>query len=184
MAYSKESGWNSPRRRDFELLAERLLKGTKIETSAMKYGLEHEDEVAQFYAKHFNRDVVKVGFVINPSVPHLGCSPDRRVYDPSENSPWGLFEIKCSMKEELKDVEYLQKNPTTGAYSLRRSHQHYYYQVIGCLGLTGEGWFEYFVQCKKEFHYERIYQDTELFSIIAENLHQFYFCYYLPLSVA
>ena len=107
MAYSEESGWNSPRRRDFELLAERLLKGTKIQTAAMKYGLE--DEVAQFYAKHFNRDVVKVGFVINPSVPHLGCSPDRRVYDPSENSPWGLFEIKCSMKEELKDVEYLQK---------------------------------------------------------------------------
>lgn len=106
-----------------------------------------------------------------------------RVYDPSANPPWGRFEIKCSMKEELKDVEYLQKDPTTGAYSLKRSHQ-YYFQLIGCLGITGEGWSEFFVQCKKEFHYERIYPDQELFSEIAQKLHQFYFTYYLPLSVA
>ena len=171
------------RRKDFEVLAERLLKGTKLQTAAMKYGLEHEDEVAQFYVKHFKRDVFKVGFVINPSVPHLGCSPDRRVYDPSANPPWGLFEIKCSMKEELKDVEYLQKDPTTGAYSLKKSHKHYY-QLIGCLGLTAEVWSEFFVQCKKEFHYERIHHDAELFYGITQKLYQFYFNYYLPLSVA
>ena len=74
----------------------------------MKYGLQNEDEVAEFYAQHFGRNVLKVSFVINPSVPHLGCSPDRRVYDPSESSSWGLFEIKCSIAEELKDVKYLK----------------------------------------------------------------------------
>ena len=87
-------------------------------------------------------------------MPHLGCSPDRRVYDPSANPPWVLFEIKCSMNE-VKDVEYLQKYPTTGAYSLKRNHKHY--QLIGCLGLTGEVWSEFFVQCKKEFHYVKEY---------------------------
>ena len=44
----------------------------------MKYGLQHEDEVEQFYAQNFGGSVFKVGFVINPRVPHLGCSPDRR----------------------------------------------------------------------------------------------------------
>ena len=97
------------RQKDFEVLAARLLKGTKIQTAAMKYGLQHEDEVAEFYAQHFGRNVFKVGFVINPSVPHLGCSPDRRVYDPSKSSSWGLFKIKYSMAEELKDVKYLKK---------------------------------------------------------------------------
>lgn len=57
------------RRNDFEGLAKRLLKGKKVQTAAMKYGLEHEDEVAQFYANYFNRNVFKVGFIINPSVP-------------------------------------------------------------------------------------------------------------------
>ena len=31
--------------------------------------------------------------MINSIVPHLGFSPDRRVYDPSESSPWGPFAI-------------------------------------------------------------------------------------------
>lgn len=97
------------RQKDFEVLATRLLKGTKIQTAAMKYGLEHEDEVAQFYLQNFGRSVFKVGFVINPRLPHLGCSLDRREHDPSESSPWGLFEIKCSMAEELKDIKYLKK---------------------------------------------------------------------------
>ena len=114
------------RQKDVEALAARLLKGTKIQTAAMKYGLQHEDEVAEFYAQHFGRNVFKVGFVINPSVPHLGCSPDRRVYDPSESSSRGLFEIKCSMAEELKDVKYLKKSPITGVYSLKKSHQYFF----------------------------------------------------------
>ena len=104
----------------------RLLKETKIQTAAMKYGLQHEDEVAEFYVQHFGQNVFKVGFVINPSVPHLGCSPDRRVYDPSESSSWGLFEIKCSMAEELKDVKYLKKSPITGVYSLKKRHQYFF----------------------------------------------------------
>ena len=114
------------RQKDFEALAARLLKRTKIQTAAMKYGLQHEDEVAEFYAQHFGRNVFKVGFLINPSVPHLGCSPDRRVYDPSESSSWGFFEIKCCMAEELKDVEYLKKSPITGVYSLKKSHQYFF----------------------------------------------------------
>ncbi|KAK2564580.1 hypothetical protein P5673_012037 [Acropora cervicornis] len=89
-----------------------------LQTAAMKYGLQHEDEVVEFYAQHFGRNVVKVGFVIDPSVPHLGCSPDRRVYDPSESSSWGLFEIKCSMAEELKDVKYLKKKVLLQEFTL------------------------------------------------------------------
>lgn len=86
----------------------------------MKYVLQHEDEVAEFYAQHFGRNVFKVGFLINPSVPHLDCSPDRRGYDPSESSSWGLFEIKCSMAEELKDVKYFKKALLQGFAPLKR----------------------------------------------------------------
>ena len=55
---------------------------------------------------------------------------------------------------------------------------------MGCVGLTGEGWSDFFLQCKREFHYERIYYDAEFFSNMMEKLNLFYFCYYLPALVA
>ena len=54
-----------------------------LQTAAMRYGIQHEDEAANQYADQFGRDVYPVGFLINPSLPHVGCSPDKRVYDPS-----------------------------------------------------------------------------------------------------
>jgi len=58
--------------------------------------------------------VYSVGLVINPSVPHLACSPDRRVYDTTEEDPWGLLEIKSSMAE----LNYPKFHEQNGKYSL------------------------------------------------------------------
>ncbi|XP_028517970.1 uncharacterized protein LOC114576096 [Exaiptasia diaphana] len=87
------------RRKDFDTLSKRLLKGKFIQTAAMKYGIQNEDVAAKLYTKKFARETHKVGFLINPSVPHLGCSPDRRVHDNSEAQPWGLLEILKDLKE-------------------------------------------------------------------------------------
>ena len=62
-----------------------------MQTAAMRYGIQHEDEAANQYANQFVRVVYLVGFVINPSLPCLECSPDRRVSNPPENEPWGLL---------------------------------------------------------------------------------------------
>ena len=75
-----------------------------MQTAAMRYGIYHEDEAGNQYADQSGREVYPVGFVINPSFPHLGCSPDRKVYDPSENDPWGLLEIKYSTSDCLCDL--------------------------------------------------------------------------------
>ena len=84
----------------------------------MKYGIEHEEEAAQQYVQQFGRIFFfPVGFVINPSLSHLGCSPDRRVYDATENPSWGLLEIKCSMSDYLLDLKYLKVNGRSGTYS-------------------------------------------------------------------
>ena len=55
---------------------------------------------------------------------------------------------------------------------------------MGCLGPSGEGWSEFFVQWKKEFHHERIYYDANFFADMLEKLNLFYFSHYLPASVA
>lgn len=170
------------RRKDFESLSDRILNGKVIQTAAMKYGILHEDEAAQLYAREFGRDVYKVGFVINPSVHHLGCSPDRRVYDPSEESPWGLLEIKCSPAERLHNLQYLKLNEMSGKYQLKKVHA-YYFQVMGCLGLTGSSWGDFFVFCRQEFHCERIYFDADSFSAMIDKLNLFYFNFHLLSSV-
>lgn len=99
----------------------------------------HEDEAANKYADKFGRAIYPVGFVINPSLSHLGCSPHRRVYDPSENEPWGLLEIKCSPSDYLSGLMNLKHSGRTGAHILRKTHA-YYYQTMGCIGLTSSTW--------------------------------------------
>ena len=144
----------------------------------MTYGIEHEEEVAQQYVQQFGRNVFPVGFVINPSLPHLGCSRDRRVYDATENPSWGLLEIKCSMSDYLSYLKYLKVNERSGTYSLRKTHA-YYYQAMGCIGLTGSAREDVFVYCRKEFHSERIYYDADNFSEMLEKLNMFYFNFHL-----
>lgn len=99
----------------------------------------HEDDAANKYADKFGRAIYPVGFVINPSLSHLGCSPRRRVYDPSENEPWGLLEIKCSLSDYLSGLMNLKHSGRTGAHILRKTHA-YYYQTMGCIGLTSSTW--------------------------------------------
>lgn len=89
-----------------------LAQGKTIQTASMKYGIDHEDEAAQQYSQHFGRDVYSVGLVINPSVPHLACSPDRRVYDATEEDPWGLLEIKLSSMSKMANILSRNLMPT------------------------------------------------------------------------
>ena len=166
------------RRKDHEALSFMLAQGKTIQTASMKYGIDHEDEAAQQYSQHFGRDVYSVGLVINPSVPHLACSPDRRVYDATEEDPWGLLEIKSSMADNLSELNYLKLHEQNGKYSLKKSHA-YYYQVMGCMGLTGSKWEDFYVSCKQEFHFERVYFDADFFSNMLDKLNLCYFSFHL-----
>ena len=76
-------------------------------TVAMKYGLKHEEEAAKTYMSHFSLKISRVGIDINLSCPYLGCSPDRMVYDNSEDDRFGLLEIKCPMKASFTECDYL-----------------------------------------------------------------------------
>lgn len=109
----------------------------------MSYGITHDDEVANQYADRFGRAVYPVVFAINHSLPHLGCSPGRKVCDPSENNPWGLLEIKYSPSDYFSDLNYLKHKGRTGSYSLKESRE-YYYQTMECIGLTGSAWEDFF----------------------------------------
>ena len=145
------------RKQNFDFLSQRLINGNILNTASVRQGIIHEEEAAQAYSQVSGNGILPVGLIVNPSVPHLGSSPDRRVYDPTEVSPWGLLELKCTMHEQLSELNYLKLNEAEGKYYLKKNHAHYY-QVMGCLGLSGCEWEDIYVQCSGSggYHLERI----------------------------
>lgn len=65
------------------------------------------------------------GIVINPFSCWLAASPDRKVYCPERNPPFGLLEIKCPVAESLTEVKCLQN--INGMFSLKKNDNYYYY---------------------------------------------------------
>lgn len=63
-----------------------------------------------------------VGFVVHPDEPHLGTSPDGRVYDPTENPPFGLAEVKCPDVDDISQVTHIQFD--NGQAKLKESHKY------------------------------------------------------------
>lgn len=50
---------------------------------------------------------------------------------------------------------------------------------MGCIGLIGSVWEDFFVYCCKEFYCERIYYDVDYFFEMFEKFNMFYFNFYL-----
>lgn len=169
------------RQKDFEGLADRLVKTKPIQTKAMRYGIEHEHVAAKHYAAVNGSNVYLSGFVVNPSAPHLGASPDRKVCDPGVFPQYGLLEIKCPDVDSYVECKYLKQS--NGTHALKRSHA-YYYQIMGQMGLSGMEWCDLFVEARTDFHLERIQFDQQKWLEMKEKLDAFFFMYFLPLLVS
>lgn len=171
------------RQADFSSLAERLHSGKVVRTPAMQRGIDLEDEASTSYAYCRGVSIFKIGLVINPSAPHLGCSPDRLVYDPTEEEhKWGLLEIKCPDKDWYRECKFL-KTTKNGDYTLKKVHE-FYYQVTGQMGITGFQWCDFYVYCREDYFLQRVYFDDEFFQDMKAKLDNFYFQHLLPLLVS
>ena len=167
------------RRNHHDRLATELLTKSAKKTAAMEFGTRNEPTAAKQYATLFGVDIHDVGFIINPSRPYLGCSPDRRVFDPARG--WGLLEIKCSPKDTVHELCYLQH--TEDGLQLRHSHR-YYEQIMGQMALTGSPWCDFFVWTVNDYHMETVQFDEEFFKAMLEKLDDFFFRHFLPASLA
>ena len=74
-----------------KLVAERITgeAQTNFTTSAMQWGIDHEDDARLEYEVDTGEIVALTGFILHPSIKWLGASPDGLVGDD------GLVEIKC-----------------------------------------------------------------------------------------
>ncbi|KAH6934745.1 hypothetical protein HPB50_000676 [Hyalomma asiaticum] len=102
---------------------------------AIQYGVSSEAVAVQKYETtlrtiRHNIQTFHCGLVVNPGCPWLGASPDRVVWDPEEQEPHGIVEIKCpysmrDLKEPCIQGSCLIKD-NNGTYRLNRTHCYYY----------------------------------------------------------
>ena len=123
---------------------------------------------------------------MNISNPWLVASPDGLVFDPCEDPPQGLVELKNPYT--LRDVPLDQAATSCktfcleinadGNLQLKRGHD-YYYQIQCAMVCTDRQWCD-LVVLTKSLHVERIRADTNFKSTILPKLRDFYFTAILP----
>ena len=174
-------------------LADRLTapKNEKKRTVAMKHGNDYEDVAAKKYEEHMSNighpvQVLKSGLVVNPTLPFLGASPDRKVLDKQSHPHFGLLEVKCSYKHRsitafdaaLADKELCCEIKEEKMY-LKRNHK-FHYQIQGQMAITGTKWCDFVLYTFKGMHIERIYFDDYVWGNALVKLEQFYFTQFVP----
>ena len=126
------------------------------------------------------------GLVVSVSNPWLAASPDGLVFDPLEDPPQGLVELKnpytirdMTLDEAATNCKTfcLGKN-SDGNLQLKRGHD-YYYQIQCALYCTDRQWCD-LVVLTKSLHIERIKADSNFKATILPKIRDFYFTAILP----
>ena len=167
---------------DVSKLLDRLTSTHHVQTAAMKRGLQMEPQAAKEYSTR-HQDSVNInpcGVVVSLHSPWLAASPDRKVYMPSRDPPFGLLEIKCTESDVVTGVDYL-KQDNQGVVALNKNHNHYF-QVLTQLAVTGLDWCDFFVWCpaSSTCHYETIWFDSDKWQDVKDKVDLFFLDHFLP----
>lgn len=171
------------RKSKFETLVKRLKHTRFICTAAMKHGIDTEPVAAVNYAK-FMMDRVNLypsGIILSNLSPWIAASPDRKVYNPARQPPFGLLEIKCPFKDNIQYVASIKS--ANGSRKLDKKHD-YFYQVQTQLAVTGLFWCDFYVFLRQadgsvDQFCETIYFEPLFWKDLKEKLDEFYFSHYL-----
>jgi hypothetical protein len=122
----------------------------KSTRKVQKAGLQNEPVAAEKYATVTDHPInlYPSGIVLSPWAPWLAVSPDRRVYDPQRNPPFGLLEIKCPQVSSVLQATCLSLE--NGISSLKHRHM-YYTQIQAQLAITGLHWCDFFIWCENDY---------------------------------
>lgn len=147
----------------WELVAERLT-GEKAEgysNRAMERGTELEPFARMAYEAHTKNMVEEAGFIVHPSLPYVGCSPDGLIGDD------GGLEIKCPASAVIH-IQTIQG----GMPSEHRA------QVQGAMWVTGRAWWDFVsydprMPEKLRLYVERVKRNEEYIKALAEEVAAF-----------
>ncbi len=114
-----------------------------------------ESEVLAIYAEPALVNVPSVGFVIHLEALHLGASPDGRVYETTDDPPFGLVEVKSTIKNDASQAAHFKV--LDGHANLKHSHR---WRVQGQLAITGLEWCDFDTDTRTDLTVERVWRDN------------------------
>lgn len=175
---ASNAGEIAKRRADGQKLAERMKAARSYQSAAMKRGVECESTAAQAYSQEMENRVnlYPCGVIVSPYCPWLAATPDRKVYCPSRNPPYGLLEIKCPNTDDLQDVKCLKEE--NGGRKLKTT-DNYHYQIQMQMAVTGLSWCDFYVWLENASHLETVWFDAEFWQGAKDKLDAFFLQYYL-----
>ena len=179
-----------------------------LNVSSLRYGRENESLVAKYYVQfqekygHAGIQIFPCGLVVNPLYSWLGASPDRIVFDPTSNPPYGRLEIKCiESGKGMTPLQtyYAKREPILGKKkpfclvkqddNLILIQNHCYYdQAQGQCAVSGLKWNDFVLMTDLELgdkgiHVQRIYFDESWHKSSLIKLTHFYFSKIMPTLV-
>lgn len=166
-----------------------LYQGPNLDgVHSVVYGRKNEAIARVAYIKHMHSlgkhiTEFSAGFVVNPSMPFLGCSPDGKLHDPDEDPEFGLLEIKCPISKRNKSIEEACDAKFSccvinGKLHLKENTD-YYFQVQGQMVLCGVQWCDFVVFNGKDVWVERVRKDNSFCDAMLLKLSKFYVDHFL-----
>lgn len=145
---------------------ETYLDCVTVNTKAMQWGTDMEDEARSLFAKIKGYKITETGSVAHPTIPHFASSPDGMTED---EGLLGCVEIKCPSQNTFM----LYTAEIVDAESLKRVKPLYYWQCQSHMMCT-DAKFCYFIWYNpfqaKPIRFIRLEPDTEAFTQIEERV--------------
>ncbi len=167
----------------------------KFNSKSTSWGCKHEKQARQAYhgkmlESHHKFSVADAGLTINPEWPFLGASPDGVVN--CHCCSKGVVEIKCpychrndDIIESTTDKKFCLKKGANDSCFLDKSHS-YYYQVQTQIFICEVEYCDFVVctfpenQDEPNIHIERLYADSEFWSVCIKKSSEFFNLCILP----
>ena len=166
---------------------------TEVRKGPLKHGIDNEDNAAERYSEYMQSinhpvHIFQSGLVINPAQPQYGCSPDRKIFDPSFHPHHGIAEIKCPYTLRCLTPSQAalygdNKFPLTyinGKLVLKEDHEHMI-QIMAQMAISNTKWCDYILYTLPGLHIQRVFFDQRKWDEdILPKLDAFYFDHYAP----
>lgn len=155
-----------------------------------RYGTTNEPKAVQRYIalmEHLGRPVTvnTCGLMVRPSCPWLGATPDRVVYDPQEDPPFGLVEVKCpwskkasTLQDALSSTDFCVE--LLGSTPHLKVSSEYYAQVMGQMFCAGLLWTHFVVYAEAWIIVCKVTFCQNTWDAMKAKLNSFYFTHAVP----
>lgn len=172
--------------RDWNKKLSSILHPLEKRLPPLLYGKQMEGHALDCYRKkNPGKNVIRMGLVIPPSAPFLGCSPDAVVVDDAK-----LIEIKCPfsgkdkcMSEMIEGLKWIEKK--TENYTLRKKHAYYGQVQLGmCLTRTKSTDLVIYSAYENDYFLINVPYDSNFIAKMFPVLREIYFNIFLPMLCA